>query len=172
MTIKKYRKKPVTIEAIQFLYSNKTEVHSWVPGSTLDVYSMGDKRAIKLKIPTLEGVTYASEGDFVIKGVQGEFYACKPDIFEQTYVEGFPIGPIVEEEPWPENTTEIAATIAYVAPNNRSDGGWYWDVRLNGRLYAEEILPEKSRIIAEALVRKQLNEILNGGDAHREDVIE
>lgn len=39
----------------------------------------------KLLIPTLEGVMEASEGDYIIKGVKGEFYPCKPDIFEATY---------------------------------------------------------------------------------------
>lgn len=154
--MKKYRKKPVEIEAAQFFYDNRYEIAEWCGGK------LAESTGLSLLIPTLEGETWASEGDFVIKGVKGEFYACKPDIFEMTYyTQGIPIGPIVEEEPWPENTTEIAASIAYVAPNNRSDGGWYWDVRLNDKLYAEEILPEKSRIVAEEQVRKYLNEILN-----------
>lgn len=44
-----------------------------------------DGEAIGLNIPTLEGVMVASENDWIIKGVNGEFYPCKPDIFEKAY---------------------------------------------------------------------------------------
>ena len=79
----KYRKKPVEIEAVQWLGTNNAEI----------AYFMGVDRVMieyrengqKLIINTLEGDMEASLGDFIIKGVQGEFYPCKPDIFEQTY---------------------------------------------------------------------------------------
>jgi hypothetical protein len=44
-----------------------------------------NKRYVAINIPTLEGVMRASEGDYVIKGIKGEFYPCKPDIFDSTY---------------------------------------------------------------------------------------
>ena len=78
--IKRYRKKPVLIEAVQYNGENKVEVQLFM-GKYLDECVRG------LKIPTLEGDMFASAGDFIIKGVAGEFYPCKPDIFEQTYEE-------------------------------------------------------------------------------------
>lgn len=81
----KYRKKPVVIEAIQFLDDAKriSELQEFA-GKDLHVdYSSKDNPV--LKIDTLEGTMTASVGDYVIKGVNGEFYPCKPDIFEKTY---------------------------------------------------------------------------------------
>lgn len=78
--IKKYRKKPVVIEAVQWDGSNKVEIQLFM-NKYLDEYS----RRKELIIPTLEGKHIASLGDFIIKGVHGEFYPCKPDIFAKTY---------------------------------------------------------------------------------------
>lgn len=75
----KYRKKPVVIEAIQFTGDNPKELVAFT-GMNL----MGDMQG-NIYIPTLEGQHIASPGDFIIKGVQGELYPCKPDIFKQTY---------------------------------------------------------------------------------------
>ncbi len=77
--IKKYRKKPVVIEAMQWTGENTGRVFDFVGYDCLVNH--------KLVINTLEGKHYASVGDYIIKGVQGEFYPCKPDIFEQTYEE-------------------------------------------------------------------------------------
>lgn len=80
----KYRKKPVVIEAIQF-YSTLScikEIEEWGLKADLD-YS--NPNVPVLKIPTLEGVMNAIEGDYIIKGIRGEFYPCKADIFLQTY---------------------------------------------------------------------------------------
>ncbi len=79
----KYRKKPVVIEAMQFTNESKDRVFNWV---TCTVSPAFDESGVPiLKIKTLEGIMTASLGDYVIKGVQGEFYPCKPDIFEATY---------------------------------------------------------------------------------------
>ena len=79
---KKYRKKPIVIEAMQYTYDNAFEVFSWMSaGNTLaQTWEHG-----RLAIPTLEGTMYAMPGDWIIKGIQGEFYPCKPDIFAATY---------------------------------------------------------------------------------------
>lgn len=79
----KYRKKPVVIEAMQFTDESKNQVHSWITCSTAPGFD--DDGNPELRIQTLEGVMTASIGDYIIKGVQGEFYPCKPDIFEATY---------------------------------------------------------------------------------------
>jgi len=73
----KFRKKPVVIEAIQFV-GNFDEIEKFVD-------SDAEFRDGKLLVATLEGPLWASDGDWIIKGIQGEFYPCKPDIFEATY---------------------------------------------------------------------------------------
>ena len=82
----KYRKKPVIIEAIQFEDNSDRiiEIHEFMGGDTIRV-NYEDKDNPYLKIETLEGIMKASVGDYIIKGVNGEFYPCKPDIFEKTY---------------------------------------------------------------------------------------
>lgn len=95
--IAKYRKKPVEIEAVRFLGFNQSEVVGWVVnnGGTASFHEAGEKvpgpgRGITtlpeyIAIDTLEGTMKAFVGDYVIKGVQDEFYPCKPDIFHSTY---------------------------------------------------------------------------------------
>lgn len=78
--MKKYTKKPVTIEAVQWT-GNLEEIQPFVPSEKL--YMAGDT----LRIRTLEGDHTANVGDYIIKGVKGEFYPCKPDIFALTYYE-------------------------------------------------------------------------------------
>lgn len=82
----KYRKKPVIIEAIQFEDNSDRiiEIHEFMGGDTIRV-NYEDRDNPYLKIETLEGTMKASVGDYIIKGVNGEFYPCKPDIFEKTY---------------------------------------------------------------------------------------
>lgn len=95
----KFRKRPVVIEAVQLLPKNwdreicafagvgdgPNDPHGcWVvDGKPSDV--PGNPMIIGLIIPTLEGEMLAVEGDWIIKGVKGELYPCKPDIFEMTY---------------------------------------------------------------------------------------
>ena len=76
-----YRKKPVTIEARCFVEHNGAEVADWISDHGMKCDQWPDH----LDIHTLEGVMRAELGDWIIKGVKGEFYPCKPDIFEQTY---------------------------------------------------------------------------------------
>ena len=81
--MKKYRKRPVMVEAIQFTGDNREEVEKFLQGTP---HVWGDQCAENfLTIVTLEGNHHVSVGDYIIKGVKGEFYPCKPDIFEMTY---------------------------------------------------------------------------------------
>lgn len=78
----KYRKKPVVIDAVRFDEDNEAEALEFinefsVPFEITDAWTM--------VIHTLEGDMTVSKGDFLIRGVQGEFYPCKPDIFVSTY---------------------------------------------------------------------------------------
>jgi len=78
----KYRKKPVVIEAVQWTGRNINEVHKFLGKGWENQEWDGNDFII---IPTLEGDHRADKGDFIIRGVQGEVYPCKPDIFEATY---------------------------------------------------------------------------------------
>ena len=75
----KYKKKPVVIEAVQWNGRNLEGIKEFV-GDSLICNAYGC-----IEIKTLEGNHICTEGDYIIKGIQGEFYPCKPDIFEQTY---------------------------------------------------------------------------------------
>ncbi len=80
-----YRKKPIVIQAVQFQDTAESlvEISEFAPGDI--VVSYKDKELPHLKIETLEGTMQALPGDWIIKGVKGEFYPCKPDIFAATY---------------------------------------------------------------------------------------
>jgi hypothetical protein len=84
--IQNYRKKPVVIQACKFTRNNFDEIKEFTNQSahslTIEKHIDGKCTCI---IPTLEGQHIASENDFIIKGVNGEFYPCKPDIFDKTY---------------------------------------------------------------------------------------
>lgn len=79
MVVGRFRKKPVVVEALQWTGENIEELRAFIP-----------KKLLRgTKIVTLEGVMTISRGDWIIKGVLGEYYPCKPDVFEKTYDEDF-----------------------------------------------------------------------------------
>ena len=79
----KFRKKPVVIEAMQFTEETKDQVFNFVTcNKKPETMNNGESR---MWVQTLEGDMLVSIGDWVIKGIQGEFYPCKPDIFDATY---------------------------------------------------------------------------------------
>ena len=79
----KYRKKPVVIEALQITPTTIDRVEAWCGGSIKGRLLPVNDRCIDIQ--TLEGEMRADMGDWVIKGIKGEFYPCKPDIFDATY---------------------------------------------------------------------------------------
>lgn len=79
----KFRKKPVEIEAVQFTEDDKNRCFNWISCNRFADWDEENKPIIKIQTP--EGVMTAKIGDWIIKGVKGEFYPCKPDIFEATY---------------------------------------------------------------------------------------
>lgn len=88
--VKRYKKKPVIIESVVWTGFNLKEILEFMGVSTVGLgYEVLEHFTDEhgLFITTLEGELHASEGDYIIKGVQGEFYPCKPDIFAQTYEE-------------------------------------------------------------------------------------
>lgn len=82
-----FRKKPVVIEAWEFTRKALKDIDSWVRKYHDDIklVSQYGGDVLYIEIRTLEGTMRAELGDYIIKGVQGEFYPCKPDIFEATY---------------------------------------------------------------------------------------
>jgi hypothetical protein len=94
--IKNYKKKPLTIQALQWTGENHREMYNFLESKTNDdaMNATGDHFYIDhtkvnggLVIKTLEGEHVTTIDDFIIKGVKGEFYPCKPDIFASTYEE-------------------------------------------------------------------------------------
>ena len=78
-----FRKKPVVIEAREFTVETMRDVAAWCAGEWR--YENGDEFKPYIAIKTLEGTMTADVGDWIIRGVNGEFYPCKPDIFAATY---------------------------------------------------------------------------------------
>lgn len=90
--MKKYRKKPVMIEADQLAPENAADIVAWINGRgtnlSHDARLFGNAIGTEVRgicIPTEEGTMEANIGDWIIKGVEDEFYPCKPSIFEATY---------------------------------------------------------------------------------------
>lgn len=78
-----FRKKPVSVSAIQWTGDNVLEVKEFFGKDSDKCNSLG--QSSNLIIETLEGNLIALPGDFIIRGIKGEYYPCKPDIFEKTY---------------------------------------------------------------------------------------
>lgn len=91
--VKQYRKKPVVVDALLWDGENHRQMFDFLTGTTDEpIVTSGKNFVIEhncvhggLVIRTLEGAMYANIGDYIIRGVKGEFYPCKPDIFEATY---------------------------------------------------------------------------------------
>lgn len=92
-TVKQFQKKPVVIQAVQVTGTpdNTRELIDWAKGSTTPIFLDDRPHYGKcISVNTTEGALWADKGDWIIKGVKGEFYPCKPDVFEATYTEVIP----------------------------------------------------------------------------------
>ena len=86
MTAKVFRSRVVEIEAMRYTEESRDAVIAWSGASGTAIDDDGAEYELRrIRIPTLEGTMSANVGDWIIKGVNGEFYPCKPDIFEKTY---------------------------------------------------------------------------------------
>jgi len=81
--VAKFRKRPIVIDAVQWTGDNAQVIAEFCPGT--HAIHAADGSIAYLEIKTLEGAMSASRGDWIIRGVKGEFYPCKPDIFDATY---------------------------------------------------------------------------------------
>lgn len=86
MEIKKFVKRPVVVKAVQLSARNSIEVARWCSARVIQPGNEGVSFAT-LEIDTLEGKMEATSGDWIIRGIEGEFYPCKPYIFKKTYQE-------------------------------------------------------------------------------------
>lgn len=111
--IMKYKKKPVVIEAIQWTGENHRDIDDFCGDAILNLVNPDDP---KLVVRTLEGDMTASVGDYIIKGVKGEFYPCKPDVFAETYE---PVGVPLKEE------KQIPPLREYIKDRYRDDKIFY-----------------------------------------------
>lgn len=84
--IKTCIKRPVEVQAVQWTGENRAEIDEFTGEKAIFMDWLYSKTP-DLIIPTLEGNHQARVGDYIIRGVKGEFYHCKPDIFMQTYIE-------------------------------------------------------------------------------------
>ena len=103
----KYKKRPIIIEAFKWTGDrHQTEDPEWaiqaIKDGTIVIpnleWSMRVYQRPVMEINTLEGVMIANQGDYIIKGVNGELYPCKPDIFEKTYVRVYENSPFNRNE--------------------------------------------------------------------------
>lgn len=81
----KFRKKPVVIEAVQFTGTNAHEISAWAARPDRNALIEEFPKGHGLVIKTMEGNMQAIPNDWIIRGVKGEFYPCKPDVFVATY---------------------------------------------------------------------------------------
>ncbi len=145
----KYRKKPVVVEALRWAgdINDWPEMWDFINAPDTDIERYGCDPQGRIKIETLEGVMTASPGDWVIRGVKGEIYPCKPDIFEATYDPVEPLdaqqtpstGAVVSRPPRLDATPRASEPSklpegAYMAVPG--DGGWTWYRVCGGRLMA------------------------------------
>jgi hypothetical protein len=109
--IMKYQKKPVVIEAFKYDGDLKgADGKYYVPNWAVEAYEKGimhygalklDEPPCELYIDTLEGTHHVSVGDYVIQGIQGELYPCKPDIFEESYEAYYALSPLLDYQTGP-----------------------------------------------------------------------
>lgn len=88
LKVVKATKKPVTIEAVQYDGTNGQAIQDWAQGhqqGSVVYFEASDRSPQQLSIGTIEGVMRADEGWWIIRGVAGEFYPCRPDVFDATY---------------------------------------------------------------------------------------
>ena len=124
-----YRKKPVVVEAVQWTGENRAEMCEFIDPEVFEIIPR-----VGLVIHTLEGDHHASLGDYIIKGVNGEFYPCKPDIFAKTYESAALTPP---NEPLTQSDLDVMdydkVWIDY------GDNG-EWALVVSGRIYALAVL--------------------------------
>jgi hypothetical protein len=153
-----YRKKPVVIEAMVLELNNAIDVSLWCGG---EAHFIGPAIPAVF-IRTLEGTMRADVGDFIIKGVQGEFYPCKPDIFEATYepADTTPVESVGGERMSEDVLGEYARVFIGRAPTQTEDR--LYQALLAERAYATSLEADMDTLVEAA---EWLAEAKRGGGA-------
>ncbi|WDH77921.1 hypothetical protein PTQ19_10345 [Microbacterium esteraromaticum] len=124
----RFRKKPVEIEAMWLgAYMDSQAIVNWIRanGGEASAYNTdGGTGPVALFIHTLEGQMRADIGDWIIRGVQGEFYPCKPDIFEQTYQRPSAATPAVKQTPLQRLDDAIHNFVEQTGGEGKTVSGW------------------------------------------------
>ena len=149
-TPQRFTKRPVTIEAIQYDEHDPTPAIEWIrdnDGSAwLETRIATASRPAVIAIETLEGTMNAQPGDWIIRGVQGEFYPCKPDIFEATYE---PAAEHVEGEQADPTDAEIKAAAESLHPGLFTLSDFHYGIEFDNspkdRPYHQEEALEEAR---------------------------
>ena len=132
----KFRKKPVVIEAVKFSGNNYEQVKAFLGYPPQYI----DQALTQLRIYTLEGQHVASVGDWIIKGVKGEFYACKPDIFAMTYEPAAaPVAAPSGCVSVPREPTEAMIKAGGATPKMKIINGYVATAQLRGRFVDEQL---------------------------------
>lgn len=172
----RYRKKPIEVEAIQYTGDNEREIADFmnvpIPALQTRVDAVlradGDYRKnCHILINTLEGTMTANYGDYIIKGVRGEFYPCKPDIFDETYE-------IVEDEVKPRSYTKGILKLPEISDADKEAIRKEIEANDMAVIPLVQVHPMKDTIrdIGKVLVWLYNNGILmNGRDDHIEELI-
>lgn len=124
----KYRKKPVVVEAVQWTGNNHADMCEFIDPEVFEIIPR-----VGLVIHTLEGDHHASPGDYIIKGVSGEFYPCKPDIFAKTYEAVLPTLTPLNEPLSIEQLREMDGPV-WVACKPIEGGNGYWCLCQRGHI--------------------------------------
>lgn len=155
MEAQKFRMKPVEIEAIQWLGGNETSIKQWAAQCGASDKFRCDGSA--MFIETTEGRMYASIGDWIIRGVIGEFYPCKPDVFAATYdqltdrerAEQIAVAQPGQKTSTSEMVAEAGAFLQTICHGSAVSSGW-WSCPKTGE-------PSTREYITEVLFSKKIN---------------
>src|SRR5574343_141240 len=149
--VRRFRKKPVVIEAAQLTIENFEDVRRWCGGTT---WSRPPMRAVTgISIATLEGKMDAEFGDVIIKGVKGEFYPCKPDIFDRTYDDANTPDPRIAA------LEQQVATLTRERDDANAEAEAFRSAQADNECYAAQCIDARDAAIArEAGLREALSE--------------
>ena len=168
--IKQYRKKPVVIEAIQWNGRGNIELAMFLNGNDWKHKEPTNTEPEKLIIKTLEGNITASIGDWIIKGVKGEFYPIKDDIFKATYE---PVELATRMKPEPVELSKLPASLAEwkEAAKHGTSGDMVFDILAdweNSLSQPEPVAPDKVKEAVAGIIFCKLNCNLRRDDCNKD----
>jgi hypothetical protein len=130
--VPKFHKVPLTIEARQFTIDDASSLAEWCGGEYVQVSTADDTELVdQIRVPTLEGVMVAYEGDWIIRGIRDEFYPCRGDIFYETYV------PAADEDNDDEDNEDLVESLIAMSEIIDQSRGIASVLMLSGSMFSE-----------------------------------